>query len=375
MSNVHITLVGGQPMPILYGIRFAKPEKVIFIYSSQSRAIVERIKQFIDCQVIEQPPLDDYNPRTIYNRAISLYEQFKDDSITLNISGGLKSWSHIFGVYFGNTSNTTVFYIDQNNTVMDFRKMESIPLENVSLSIIDHLRLYGNNLNSYTDYSEYSEEDISAIATIRQARNYNRKAFNNLTINLSKEQETLTRQKEGSIKNENGLINWYYDDISDDTVIDIELYKPSRPASVTFSISSLHAKHLVFFAGWFEVYVANILHKWDKAREVLTNCRFTYDNGQDKNEIDVIVNSGNKLLFVECKTQIKNNTDLDKFISVVKTMSGTASKALFITEGTMKPETVAKCNENGILHFSFANGRSVNELYRLLDEDHNKSNK
>ena len=258
---------------------------------------------------------------------------------------------------------------------MDFRKMESIPLENVSLSIIDHLRLYGNNLNSYPDYSEHSEEDISAIATIRQARNYNRKAFNNLTINLSKEQETLTRQKEGSIKNENGLINWYYDDISDDTVIDIELYKPSRPANVTFSISSLHSKHLVFFAGWFEVYVANILHKWDKAREVLTNCRFTYDNGQDKNEIDVIVNSGNKLLFVECKTQIKNNTDLDKFISVVKTMSGTASKALFITEGTMKPETVAKCNENGILHFSFANGRSVKELYRLLDEDHNKSNK
>ena len=99
-------------MPILYGIRFAKPEKVIFIYSSQSRAIVGRIKQFIDCQVIEQPPLDDYNPRTIYNRAISLYEQFKDDSITLNISDGLKYWSHIFGVYFGYTSNTTLFYID-----------------------------------------------------------------------------------------------------------------------------------------------------------------------------------------------------------------------------------------------------------------------
>ena len=48
MSTVHITLVGGQPAPVYNGIKATSPDKVIYIYSSDSRSIVDNIKSAVD---------------------------------------------------------------------------------------------------------------------------------------------------------------------------------------------------------------------------------------------------------------------------------------------------------------------------------------
>ncbi|MGM9740544.1 MAG: Card1-like endonuclease domain-containing protein [Candidatus Cryptobacteroides sp.] len=373
MSRIHITLVGGQPMPIFNGIRHAKPDKVVFIYSSQSRPVVKRVKEFIDCEVVEQAPLDATEPTAILAKATGLYEQFQNDEISLNISGGLKSWSHIFGVYFSGKPNASVFYIDQNNMVMDFGAMKSYPLECKSLSIVDYLKLYGNTLSTFSRFSDYSEEDIDAIARIKKARDFHPNGFKELTVNVSGEDKNTILRKEGQVSKLPGKISWQYDISSGNTSLDIVLNRPNGTQQ-SFEIECPHARHLVFNSGWFEIYVAEKLSRWMRSGEVLTNCVFKYDKGQAKNEVDIIINLGNKLLFVECKTQIFNNTDLDKFISVVKTMSGTATKAIFITESKMRPETVTKCIENGIIHFSFAEG-GENALFKLLDREYNKLNK
>ena len=104
------------------------------------------------------------------------------------------------------------------------------------------------------------------------------------------------------------------------------------------------------------------------------NCRFSFKQNLDKNETDIIVNTGTKLLFVECKTQIKKTTDIDKFRSVVKTYGGMGSKGLFVTEAKMDDVARAKCMENAILSFSFAdvengNLQSEKALALLLDHE------
>ena len=373
MSRIHITLVGGQPMPIYNGIRHAKPDKVVFIYSSQSRLIVKRVKEFIDCEVVEQAPLDAMEPVAIHKKAEELYEQFKNDDISLNISGGLKSWSHIFGVYFSGKPNASVFYIDQNNMVMDFDAMQSYQLDCKPLTIVEHLKLYGNTLSTFTKFSDYTEEDIEAIDIIKEARDFHPRGFNELTVNISGEDKNEILRKDGQVSKFPGTVFWKYDMDRGNTVLDIVLNR-TNGIQKSFGFECPHARHLVFNSGWFEIYVAEKLSRWIRSGEVLTNCVFKYEKGQAKNEVDVIINLGNKLLFVECKTQIFNNTDLDKFISVVKTMSGTASKAIFITESKMKPETVAKCRENGIIHFSFAES-DENGLFELLDKEYGKLNK
>lgn len=373
MSRVHITLVGGQPMPIYNGIRYSKPDKVVFVYSSQSRMIVERLLPFIECETVDFPPLDDNEPHAILKRASEIYAQFKTEDISLNISGGLKSWSHIFGMYFNDKVNVSIFYIDQNNTIMDLKALKSHQLECSPLSAIAYLKLYGNTLATYKNLSEYTEDDIAAISTIRQARKFCPAGFNELTIGLHGPDKDIINRSNGEIYKCHGAITWTTDADENKTDLTITLYN-NFGSKKEFKIICRHAKNLVFNSGWFEIFVAKKFAGWSHSKEVLTNCIFKYDKGQAKNEIDIIVNLGNKLLFAECKTQIFNNTDLDKFISVVKTMSGTASKAIFITESKMRAETIAKCKENGIIHFSFADGKEQ-DLFRLLDNEYNKLNK
>ena len=95
-----------------------------------------------------------------------------------------------------------------------------------------------------------------------------------------------------------------------------------------------------------------MLSKWDKAKEICLNCRFSSKIDLDKNEVDIIINTGKKILFVECKTQINSSTDIDKFRSVVKGYGGMGSKGLFVTDAKMSDFNREKCEERKILPFS-----------------------
>ena len=84
------------------------------------------------------------------------------------------------------------------------------------------------------------------------------------------------------------------------------------------------------------------------------NCVFPFRNNVAKNEVDIIINTGTKPLFVECKTQIQNTTDIDKFASVIKNYGGMGSKGIFITDAKMSDAAKQKCNDHHILMYSLS---------------------
>jgi hypothetical protein len=75
------------------------------------------------------------------------------------------------------------------------------------------------------------------------------------------------------------------------------------------TLHSEHVRYILLNSGWFELEIALMLATWEKNRAMRLNCIFPTKSGSPKNEIDIIVNAGTKLLFVECKTQIKNETE------------------------------------------------------------------
>ncbi|MDR0891133.1 MAG: DUF1887 family protein [Mediterranea sp.] len=135
------------------------------------------------------------------------------------------------------------------------------------------------------------------------------------------------------------------------------------------------AKELL--AKWFERYIAKLLYQWKWSKEVRLNVKFPYsEQAKVKNEIDVIVNSGNRLLFVECKSGGFSPIDVDKFRTVVKNYGGMACKALFITYKPMTQEVLEKCADSGIVACSIADHNKVpGELYQMLEEELFKINK
>lgn len=376
MAKIHITLVGGQPAPVYHGIVATKPDKVVFIYSDESRGVVDVLRKEIDIPVDEQEPLEPTDPVKILRRAEALAKKYAEDEVTVNISSGLKSWSHLFGITFGKLPNAAIVYMDQNNVLWNYRTMQS--LSDFEFDMHTLFRLYGNSLeNNYRKLSDYTEEDDRTVEKIEKIRLFNVDSFNALVALLDRKKgNRLKHSSKGRFQlgDERNFVEWSRkgNEQSHDRVV-LSLYHLSK-GQRKWELVSPHAINLVFNSGWFEYKVAKLLSKWDKTKEVCLNCRFPFKSGIDKNETDIIVNTGTKLLFVECKTQIAKPNDIDKFRSVVKTYGGMGSKGLFVTDAKMSDVARAKCMENSILSFSFADAENWNlqpekALALLLDNE------
>lgn len=358
MSKVHITLVGAQAAPVYNGIIATQPDIVVYIFSTDSVKALERLRKEITISEDKQDPLDTTNPQIIIERATVLAEKYKNDNVTINISSGLKSWSHLFGRVFDKYANAEVVYMDQNNVLWNYQTMTNSSDFVFDMHVL--FRLYGNSLeNNYTNFTDYTEEDKKACQQIELIRNFNVLDFNTLLSVLdNKKKNILKNNKFGTFEIKNkadwwsgSCVEWMKKTANQNAFVRIFLMKKNGQSS-ELKIECSHAIELAFNSGWFEYKVASLLSKWDRAKELCLNCHFPLKPKVDKNEVDIIINTGPKLLFVECKTQITNSTDIDKFNSVVKTYGGMGSKALFVTDAPMNETAKEKCQEYGMMTFS-----------------------
>ena len=374
MSKVHITLVGGQPAPIYHGIVATQPDYVFYVCSSsadskRTQKVLKKVLKNMPCGWYFLSPTD---PATIKAFAESLAERFKNDEVTVNISGGLKSWTYWFSIIFEKQTNAAVVYMDQNNVLWNYRTMQSS--SDFEFDMHTLFRLHRNPLENYTLFKVYDDSDFDAIHDIETCRKFNYADFNKLTTVLSKESQTSLRtKKEGvlNLPNSQSYVRW--NKKTEDGMQEVELCIYKAEEHIIRKIRSPYAVDLTFFARWFECKVAKFLSAWEHAKDICMNCHFPFKEGIDKNEVDIIINTGTKILFVECKTQIFDTTAIDKFRSVVKEYGGTASKGLFVTDARMNDLAKEKCKEHGILTYSLMEnhaGMSHEEaIAALLDEE------
>ena len=157
-------------------------------------------------------------------------------------------------------------------------------------------------------------------------------------------------------------IDWH----KDDKVFKISLGEEDKDY---YEVKGEHAVSMLAHTGWFEYEVAAALARLYGSDNVYTNCVFKTQHGQDKNEVDIIVNTGQKLLFVECKTDIHESTAIDKFASVVKNYGGNGSKALFITLFEMNDNNKEKCRDNHIENYYMRYNDPKNQRRKLTITD------
>lgn len=375
MSKVHITLVGGQPAPVYHGIVATQPDYVIYVCSKSdvSKQTADILREVLNELPSKCTFLHPTDPLQIKLFAEALASQFKNDDVTLNISSGLKSWSHWFGVVFEKMSNATVIYMDQNNVLWNYRTMEASADFEFDMHTL--FRLYRNPLDNYTLFSEYTEDDFNAISQIESCRVFNYNDFNKLTTVVPKLVQKKIRNNavgEQHLLGSKSYVAWKKNLPEGTQSVELCIYDENEDY-VKEVIKAPHAVELAFFAGWFECKIAKLLSSWSHARKIYMNCHFPFKEGVDKNEVDIIIDTGTKILFVECKTQIFDTTAIDKFRSVIKGYGGTASKGLFVTDAKMTEIALVKCKEHGILAFSLQDeheGKSVEEaIAALLDAE------
>jgi hypothetical protein len=274
---------------------------------------------------------------------------------------------------FEKQPNATVVYMDQNNVLWNYRTMEASADFEFDMHTL--FRLYRNPLDNYTLFSEYTEDDFNAISQIESCRVFNYDDFNKLTTVVPKYVQKKIRTNavgEQHLLASKSYVIWEKNLPDGIQSVELCIYDENEDY-VKEVIKAPHAVELAFFAGWFECKVAKLLSSWNHARKIYMNCHFPFKEGVDKNEVDIIIDTGTKILFVECKTQIHDTTAIEKFRSVIKGYGGTASKGLFVTDAKMTEIALAKCKEHGILTFSLQDeheGKSVEEaIAALLDAE------
>lgn len=354
MKKVHITLVGGQPVPVYLGIKDnGQANPVILVCSPQSKTEAERIKEQFpkrnilvkECSPVE---LDD-----IENLAIGLFKDYSDYEKTINFTSGTKLWSLTFFRIFNQDKNSHFIYIDQNNQIIDILSKKS---HVGTINTLKRFELYGTPLTSFRTLEEYNVEDLLVAKEIERLRNRNRSEFIRLTGN-----------RKLSEMNEKGVL--FTDRKSrleysfDERWASIKLYTDE-----TFMTKEFHCQHLfdiLFNSGWFELKTAIELNNNERINNIWLNCEFTDIEGNPKNEIDIIAELDNRLLFVECKTMIHDSTDIDKFKSALRNFSGTSTTGIFVTNDMPNEyslpryeHAMEKCKDNDILTFNFSLWRS-----------------
>ena len=265
--------------------------------------------------------------------------------------------------------------MDQNNVIWNYSTMQG--KSDFEFDMHTHFRLYGNSIEgNYTTFESYSDADNQALEKIETVRRFNYGDFRRLLATLTDEnQNKLKSQQFGKFSLTNGsYVEWDKGD-SDDTLPFVRIHLKNKKGNDCKEVKfeSQHAIDLAFNSGWVEYKVAKYLSKWEKANEICLNCKFPYRENIDKNEVDIIINTGSKVLFVECKTQITKSVDIDKFRSVIKTYGGMGSKGIFITDEKMSDIAKEKCRNHNILTFSLKEehlGMNMEDaLAMLLDSD------
>ncbi len=349
MSYINISLVGGQTYPVYLGISDNLPDKIILIHSERSKEEAERIAKEANLPT-EYVLFDPVNVNKIFTQATKMRESLSpDNQYMINITSGTKVWTIAFYEIFKDLTNVEFIYIDQNNIIYNLTKNTQSPAK-VVLDTELVLRLNGTKIKKLTSLKDYNEEDKKVLNQIKEVRsNAFITEFNILTIPQKMNQVNSVKfNNEGIFETPLGsTVEWN----KKEGVVSMSL-KNKHGNIKSKKLKSPHVTDIVFFSGWFEYEIAEMLSHWKYAKEIIMNVVFPYNDDKPKNEIDVIVNTGNRLLFVECKTQINDITDIDKFRTAIKNYGGMGCKGLFITEATMKDTAAEKCKDSDILCFS-----------------------
>lgn len=367
-NKIHIALLGGQPMPVYLGIKYANAQKLLLVHSNSSLHLAERIRAEFDSSV-EFIEIDPVDISKIESATKKLCEKYKDCEISVNISGGTKPWAYFFSLIFGQLPNATLFYVDQNCYVWNLKTKEK---KYINFDIEAQFRLLGNPLEKYTNFSEYTDGDFACIKQIEKAREINHKDFNSLlSVFPNNEKESWKKRLKNQAEDKFVLQSGSFVEFTKPNLVSICIMHKKR-GPVIQQVKSPHAVQLCFNTNWFEVKVGKILIKWKRTKAIYHNCIFPYKN-LDKNEVDLVVNTGNKLLFVECKTQINQITDIDKFHTVVRNYGGQGSKGLFVTDAKFSDMALQKCSDLGIISFSLSDANlnmdSATALYLKLESE------
>lgn len=358
--NHQISIVGSQLLPIYVGIKEFNPDKVHFIVSNESLGSITALKPLLKNIQFSTHNCDAFDFFAIKLTCEKIIDKINsNDTITFNLTGGTKIMVLACQALIIEKA-LKGFYINQDDTLLELPSYTRKKI-NTELTTKEFFDLSGHSIATSNVLSDFTAEDLKMSSLIESfanadkkytvITNYFRKKYNNANIKIpSSGKEIIPNNIE---------LTWSVNSIT---------IKMNGKELRSFKSKNIH--QLFFNSGWWELLVANEMSNWGKFKELLINCvlPFKIDVTSSKNEIDVLLNTGKKLIFVECKSGNVKQEDVNKMKAIKQTYGGLISKSILVSRFLPSPTIIEKCKELDIEIFycyAFQN-RLVNPLNKIL---------
>lgn len=355
-----ITFVGGQLLPVYVGIKEFSPDKIHFIVSEESKDKVGLLKPFFLGKLFSEKKCNPFDFTSIKTTLIEIFKKIDlSDEVQFNLTGGTKVMM-LAAQSLMQEKNSNGFYINLDNTLLELPSYEIKKVKS-EITVREFLEITGHTISSSRSIADFSNDDFKSVSAIENfSLSYN-KLFFQINSKIRKAYDKLNKiPTSGQLEiNKDYKLNWI-----------------GNKVSVTFqkreilNISSPNVRNLFFNAGWWELVVAKEISKWSKAKELFIQCElpFKTDVNTTKNEIDILVNIGGKLIFIECKSGMVKQEDINKIRIIKDTYGGIISKSLLVCRYMPSTTIVEKCKELNIeIFFCFVGKNQINTLTKLID--------
>lgn len=363
MQKIHLSLVGAQPLPVYNGIIDSEAEKVILLCSEETKKVALNLSSLskftTEIYLLEHPFIYKY----VKDFITQIVKKNPKAEWSFNITGGTKIMTLVAADY-ARENKIPYIYIDQNNILTDFfAEEQSIFFEKTDLDA--YFKLFGQIAKTSVKL-ETIDKEFFDIKDLFMNNNHELKY---LFSDFRKKKYTI--KDTFTLSNNNYELSWNAED-------QIAMFYEDKTGLETH-LQGAKVFDVIFNTAWFELEVIQILSKWKRNEELYWNTIFERKhNRSDKNEIDIIVDTSVKLFFFECKTNVYDIKDVDKFRNIVKIFGGLAAKPILVTMVKPNADVIEKCNDLNIKSFWFKEKNkkinTSNDFLKFLDVEYEKIN-
>ncbi|CAM1351069.1 MULTISPECIES: Card1-like endonuclease domain-containing protein [Tenacibaculum] len=347
-----ITLLGGQPLPVFWGIKEKSPNVVHILYTKETREAISPIQKQFNGIKFNPHQIDPYDFKGIKELVENIVFENEKDNFQLNLTSGTKVMALACQSVF-KSLELDVFYIDQKNRIFNLNEEEFTPL-NSTLKIKTSINLSGHQDFTSNKLADYSKEEKELAHKVLQL------TTNNSGIKALFKNVRNTDIKVDTCKNFNkyGVV-WKNDKLK----INLSNHTITAHSKIAFKI--------VFGGLWWEILIAEVTKKWSKCKEQLMSVSIQTKKNQNltKNEIDIVLNTGQNMILIECKSGNVTQADINKIRTVKRLYGGISSKSILICRYTPRKDILEKCNDLGIDVFSYQTNSKKGKLISLKKLD------
>lgn len=338
MKKIQIALVSKETLPVFYLINEFVPDVVYLVGTSQTSEEmdnVEKVAQGINVSCEKRITKSDDMKDSYRVCKEIVIENGEDNEYCYNLTCGTKLMA--FGALVcAQEHKSKVLYTD-TTSYTDLDQFERKPLTHM-LDIDTIIALQGQKVKDKQLYKQ-DEARTSCAKNIQDFIHYHIRAYSELAEYYRVHRDIPNQYCEKGI---------FYSYMKGRLVIE-------QDGIEIFSSDYKGVRKMLFEGRWWETLVADAVYQWCGGKqEVWTSVRFEPKSDSkkniDKNEIDVLVNIGNVLLFVECKSGAFTQDNIYKLSSVYKTYGSYKSKGVIVSyrDNVIKPELEEKAKEEHV---------------------------